>query len=507
VFRDAREIADGEVLETDVCIVGTGAAGVTCAVELLSSGLRVLVLEAGGLKHDPATEALGELECVGLPVSPTSRQRFFGGTTNSWWGKVALLDEADFVARDHVAGSGWPFGRAQLMPYYRRACEIMGMPDLTARPASNGGGAAEIRSETLDVKAFYWPRTPLNFGDLYRRRLRGSRNIATILRANVARVVPGPNGRIDEVEVATANGRRFSVRGRCTILACGGIENARLLLNSGVGNDLDQAGRYYMDHPRGHCGSIEASREVSALSPAYWSGKRFGALRVRLGISLSPEAQSRSGSLNSYVNLTPAYEGAGVKAIRELYRRRLGALRDGSTARQLVTGIPDIVRYLRFKRSGRGWVRSVSVDNYLEQEPRAANRITLSDRKDSFGQPLARVDWSLSDQDRHTMRTLHAALGDELKRRGIGVLRSPLLAGGEDDFPTLNDAAHHLGGTRMGDDPRTSVVDGDGRVHGSAGLYIAGSSVFPTGGSANPTLTIVALAARLAEHVRSTLRN
>lgn len=510
VYRDAREISDGAVLETDVCIVGTGAAGVTCAVELLGSGLRVLVLEAGGLKPDPATEALGDLDSVALPVSPTSRQRFFGGTTNSWWGKVALLDETDFVAREHVGGSGWPFARADLLPYYRRACRLMDIPDLTKSGPSieNGPREAHILSESLGVKAFFWTRRPLHFGDLFRRRVRGAANVSTMLHANVIGIDVGPGGRAERLTVATVNGKRFSVEPRIAILACGGIENARLLLGSGSTLDpYDQAGRYYMDHPRGHCGSIEASRAVAVLSPAYWSGKRFGSLRFRLGVALSPEVQANTGSLNSYVNLTPEYQGVGVKAIRKLYRRGLAAFKDGSTTRQLLTGVPDIVRYLRFKRYGRGWVRSISVDNYMEQEPRASNRITLSDRKDPLGQPLARVDWSLSDQDRHTLRVLHAALDEELRRRNIGLLRSPILTEGHGEFPVVSEAAHHLGGTRMGVSPRTSVVDADGRVHGSANLYVAGSSVFPTGGSANPTLTIVALAARLADHVRSTLEN
>lgn len=505
MFRDARAIEDGSILDADVCIVGTGAAGASIAVGLAGSGLRVVVLEAGGERAEADVEALGALETPGLPIASSSRQRFFGGTTNTWWGKVALLDESDFAPREHVVGSGWPFGLDELLPYYQRACVLMGIPDLTRPTPSASHAGSTLGSGGLAVKAFYWPRKAPNFGDLYRRAVRSAANVSTILHANVTEIDFDEHGRADRLVVTSSSSRSFSVRPRVAILACGGIENARILLNSGLSAVNDTIGRYYMDHPRGHGGVIETTRSIAGLSAAYWSGKRAGSVRVRLGVGLTPEAQASEGVLNSYVNLTPDYEGGGVKAIRNLYRRGPGALKDGATARGLVTGLPAIARYLRFKRFGRGWVRTISVDNYMEQEPRAANRVTLSDRRDALGRPLARVEWSLSEQDRRSMRTLHATLAEELARRGMGLLRSPIL---EDDesFTAVNDAAHHLGGTRMGTSPRMSVVDGDSRVHGSSNLYIAGSSVFPTGGSANPTLTIVALAARLADTARESLQ-
>jgi choline dehydrogenase-like flavoprotein len=158
-----------------------------------------------------------------------------------------------------------------------------------------------------------------------------------------------------------------------------------------------------------------------------------------------------------------------------------------------------------FKRYGRGRVRALTVENYMEQEPRAASRVSLSDRRDPLGYRLARLSWSLSDRDRASVRTLHATLARELRARGIGTLRSPLLDGSAGEWPVTGDAAHHMGATRMGSDPKTSVVDRDCRVHGVDNLYIAGSSVFPTAGAANPTLTIVALAAKLGRHVRARL--
>ncbi len=514
MFRDARTISEDEILDCDLCIVGTGAAGVTCAIELRDAGLRVIVLESGGLKPDAATDSLSEIESTELRVPASSRRRFFGGTTNSWWGKVALLDPGDFARRDWVEASGWPIERAELDPFYRLGCEIIGLPDLTGfSPApATVNPAALLDGGALEAKSFFW-KDPVNFGEMYRRQVAAAPNVTTLLNANATELLLDESGRLDRIAVATLNRRRFHVRARAAIVACGGIENARLLLNStadrpaGVGNAFDQVGRYYMDHPRGPSGIVEASEVIGGLLPAYWSGRRHRSVRYRIGVSLSRQAQAETASLNSYLNLSPVYGGlgGGVGAIRDLYRKGPAALRNRATRRAMLTGVPDIVRYVRFKRYGRGRVGSLTVENYMEQEPRASNRVTRSDRRDALGYPLARVSWSLSELDRHTVRTLHAALDAELRARGMGRVTGPIISGDGEDWPVVNDAAHHMGTTRMGDDPRTSVVDPACRVHGVDNLYIAGSSVFPTGGAANPTLTIVALAARLARHVRSAM--
>jgi choline dehydrogenase-like flavoprotein len=502
MIRDASTVEDGAVLDCDVCIIGTGAAGVTAALGLAGGGRRLVVLEAGGTAEVSASELA--LETTDLPVSPSSRQTMLGGTTNSWWGKVALLDGHDFEARDWVAASGWPIGRDDLVEHYRAACALLGVPDLTSFtiPEPSGGKGALLRSDVLEPKPFFWTRRPLNFGTVHRRRLGDAPGVTTLLNATVTMLHLGAGRRVAELEVAGPAGRTFRVRPSTTILAAGGIENARLLLESGIGNDQDQVGRYYMDHPRGPFGAVELTAAASRLSPAYWSGKRWGRSRFRLGVSLSPEAQAELRVMNSYVNLSPVYPGEGVRAVRALYRHGPKALADGKTRRALASGVPDVARYLLFKRYGRGRIAALTIDNYTEQEPRAENRITLSDRRDASGRRIPVVAYSLSDLDRHTVRTLHDRLDAELRSRGMGRLTSALPADDE-PWPIRNDAAHHMGGTRMGTDPRTSVVDADAKVHGAEGLYVAGSSVFPTGGAANPTLTIVALAARLAGHIRS----
>jgi choline dehydrogenase-like flavoprotein len=167
----------------------------------------------------------------------------------------------------------------------------------------------------------------------------------------------------------------------------------------------------------------------------------------------------------------------------------------------LVTGFPEIAALGLFKGFNVGRIRAVEIHSFLEQAPRRENRVTLSDRTDVFGDPLARLEWTVGEHDRRTIRTLHAALDEDLRRRGFGRVESPLLSEEEGPWPISRDASHHMGTTRMGDDPSTSVVDRECRLHGVENLYLAGSSVFPTSGYANPTLTIVALALRLGDHL------
>jgi choline dehydrogenase-like flavoprotein len=234
--------------------------------------------------------------------------------------------------------------------------------------------------------------------------------------------------------------------------------------------------------------------------PGYWDGRPG---RYRLGVRLSSELQQREGLLDAYLRFHPilASEGRGPDALRELRRHPSTAIRSRKVMGDLVHGLPDLARFARFKITNRGRVQSAEIHNFLEQVPRPDNRVTLSDRTDRFGTPLPRLAWSIGDLERETIRRLHALLDEDLRRRGFGAVDSPLLGGETEPWGITDDASHHMGTTRMGDDPSTSVVDRDCRVHGVENLYVAGSSVFPTAGYANPTLTILALALRLADHL------
>jgi choline dehydrogenase-like flavoprotein len=503
-------------IDTDLCVVGTGAAGITIARELSGSSIKVLLVEAGGRAPTPEAEDQCRVEATGLPIGADSRQRLLGGTTNTWWGKLATLDPIDLQLRAWVPRSGWPFDRATLEPYYRRAARVLDLPALAGR---DGDDLAPLRGPALDGDEvrpthFAWQRPPLNFADVHRRDVGPAANVTTLLEAQVTAVELDADGEaVETLTVRRPDGDHLSVRPRSVVLACGGIENARLLLASrarrpaGVGNEHDQVGRNFMDHPKGQCGEVIITSEArELLDRSYWRSQRTHGLRVQRGVGLTEAAQERLGALNSYLLLEPVYEAkdrSGVVALRRLYRHRGRGLR-WADVRAVAGDVPALAGAAGFRLLNRGRLRRLRIHNFLEQAPDPANRVTLSEQRDSLGLPRARLAWTVTDLDRHSARALHGALDREVHRRAIGYVDSPLLAGGE-EWTITQDASHHVGTTRMGDDPRSSVVDANARVHSVANLYVAGSSVFPTSGYANPTFTIVALSLRLADHLRTVL--
>jgi choline dehydrogenase-like flavoprotein len=467
----------------------------------------VLLVESGGVSPEATTSSLLDIETTDLPLGREARERALGGTTRVWWGGSALLAETDLAPRPWLGTSGWPITRSELMPYYSQGCRILGIPDLTAvsidRFVSRRGFL--IRTLDLDTVSLFWPRRPRRFRDLLQPAVQKDPGLEAYLYANVTRIVAEPSGRkVERVEIRTSSGRQHSVRPNTVVLACGGIENARLLLASGgpagLGNDRDLVGRFYMDHPKGVAGVVKVNSSPAFPHPGYWDDRPG---RFRLGVRLSNECQRREGLLNGYLRFHPTLEsrGRGVDALRDLRRRGPSALRDLRVVRDLAAGFPSLAAFARFKIMNRGRVEQAEIHNFIEQTPSPQNRVRLSDRLDPFGNPLPRVEWTIGESERRTMRRLHALVDEEVQRRGFGRVDSPLLADADDPWPISRDASHHMGTTRMGNDPSTSIVDRDCRIHGIANLYVAGSSVFPTSGSANPTLTIVALSLRLANHL------
>lgn len=495
MFIDAREIDDGTELDCDICIVGAGAAGITLARELDGGSLDVCVLESGGLQFDDETQDLADGESVGgrykvSGVGPDevvafSRLRYFGGTTNHWEGWSRPLDEVDFEERPGVPGSGWPIDRADLAPYYERAQEIcqLGPPDYAAGTWAERARVPALPGTDEVGTEVYQLSPPTRFGTAYRRALRSSRNVRVVLHANaVGLAASGRGTRVERVRVATLTGRRFEVRARRFVLAAGGIENARLLLVSndarrrGLGNDKDLVGRYFADHPHGYIALVAIGRD---LDLRLYRLRRVAGTRIRAALETTERFAEAHGLLRFSVTFERPFPLRRPpelsEGILELLRP---ALRDDEPTL-------DTALYMR-----------------TEMAPNRDSRVTLGVDQDALGLPRVRVDWRLGELDRRSVDKSLEAVARALGQHGIGRVLS---------VPALNPAIwdrveggnHHIGTTRMHDSPRSGVVDADCRVHGVSNLFVAGSSVFTTSGVANPTLTIVALALRLARSLRT----
>jgi len=513
MFVDALTVPDGSQIEADVCIVGAGAAGITIARELRAAGqLRTVLLESGRFTADPATQSLYAGKIEGRQYFPldSARTRQFGGTTNEWAGECRPLDALDFEQRDWLPESGWPFGLATLLPFYERAqsiCQLGPFAYTVADWDRQGVRPIAVHGERIRTYAFHYS-PPTRFGELYRNDLGQATNIVAYLGANAVDLdAAAPPHQIRAVLVACLSGSRFRVKARVFILAAGGIENARLLLlansveHAGLGNSRDQVGRYFMEHLYFDRAATILAQEGN-ISDFYTSGHWYEGRRVRGILGLNPELQRREG-LTNYCAVLDEHRPRWAGRWRSLW----SAFRRGPV-RAWAPGHLRVLRKVAARIDIAGLVPSVRhylVKNVMEQAPNAESRIVLGSDRDQLGCQRVVLRWRLSAIDKRTAHRAHQILGEDLQRAGVGRLRSAL--GKESDpWPSpLRGARHHIGTTRMHTDPHRGVVDVDCRVHGIANLYIAGSSVFPTSGSANPTLTIVALALRLAEHVRRRL--
>ena len=486
-FLDARAVADGATLDADLCIVGAGAAGITIARELAGRSLRVLVVESGGLKYDPRTQDLarGEVAAHAYPPLESARLRMFGGSTNHWSGWCRPLDAVDFEERVDVPGSGWPITRAELDRWYPKAhtlCQL-GPFDYGAQYWSEASGSPLLALGAGPFEtSIYQFSPPTHFGVAYRGDLARASNVRVLLHANVTRIETPEGGRaVRRLDVATLSGTRFAVQARRFVLACGGIDNARLLLASGLGERLPAIGRYFAEHPHAPVALAVLPTETSVL----YAGTQAEETRVRGALATTESLARTQGVLRCAVTLD-TYE-------TDPYVDRKSAKE--SAAAELGFDVASVVGAL--EGSPR---RVFALYMRTEQAPNPSSRVTLAEERDPLGVPRARLEWRLGGLEQESFRRAVALLGGALGRAGTGrVFSRPdadlqFLAGVGGGF-------HHMGTTRMGTDPRRSVVDRDSRVHGVANLYAAGSSVFATSGYANPTLTIVALALRLADHL------
>jgi choline dehydrogenase-like flavoprotein len=515
VIADAREVPAGTRLETDVCIVGAGAAGITLARELGRAPVRVVVLESGGLAPDRRTQSLLRGERAGVPYFPLDwiRTAALGGTTDQWGGQCRPLDEIDFEARPGIPGSGWPFDRAHLAPHYERAQAVcqLGPPvweaaawqDPATRPALPLAGDRVLT-------AIFQLSPPTRFGREYREDLARAARVTVYLHASATELdVTDEGDAVREVRAACLRGPRFRVSARVVVLAAGGIETPRLLLLSnhahpaGLGNAHDLVGRYFMEHLHRDCGHLELGDP--AFSPALYGPHVVGSTCIKGALALTPETLRREGLLG-YSALLDSRLPTPIQRLRTVVRRVL-----------LPEGLAWRIRTARARRRrnprrgpGALWASvrrpaRLVVHTRMEQAPNPESRVTLGTGVDALGRRRVRLDWRLSPLDKRSMRRALAILGEEVAAARLG----RWAAGLDDDDTTWRvppfGGHHHMGTTRMHRDPRQGVVDEHGRVHGTTNLYVAGPSVFPTVGYANPMLTIVALALRLADHLRARL--
>lgn len=551
MIEDANAIPAGTELECDVVIVGSGAAGATLACELIGSGLNVLVLEGGGEKFDTRAQELykGEVDDKGRHGELTRyRRRMFGGTTTVWGGRCAPFDPIDFEARPWVPHSGWPVTRAEMDPYYARAHTYAHAGNYTYESASLPDGTKPLvpgLDSTVVLQDRMWRFSlPTDFGKTNRARLQQAANVKLLLHANVLQLKSNAAGsHVERLRVATLEGKEFSVRARFVALAAGGIEVTRLLMLSddanpaGLGNEYDLVGRFYGSHVSGDLGEVALAPRAAGTIWTYEQGR--DGVYCKRHLRISEETQRRLGLLNYRCTLThppfgdPSHRSAVLSAaylVKRFLTHQIPpefskdmASREYHHVRQhirnVILGSPALIGF------GLHWFfkRTIATRKYpsvslcskanrytihfdAEQTPNRESRIILGNEKDRFGLRRVRVLWKTSELDSHSVGECHRILAEEFARTGAGKVELPHTEAARIIRDESGVGSHHIGSTRMSDDPKQGVVDRNARVHSVANLFIAAPSIFCTASFANPVLTTAAFAVRLGDHLKSICR-
>lgn len=544
MIADANSIQNGACLQTDVCVVGAGPAGIALTLALSARGISVLLLESGQWGEDTKTQSLydGEVADERLHSPPDKyRQRRMGGSSVIWGGRCMPFDPIDFETRSQVPHSGWPLSYDDLLPYYPQANALAEAGRFSydaeealgpqARPMILGFDSPRVSTDGLERFS-----CPTDFAKRYAKRLQLAPGVQVLLRANCTALRLQPDGQaVRTLEVATLAGARFSVMPRAVVLAVGGLETARLLLASrdvapaGVGNHHDVVGRYYMCHIAGNVGTLTVHGPTGNVRHGYEVAPEGIYCRRRLSVTAAE--QRRLGLANAVARLhfpritDPVHRNgvlSGLFLARKLisyeYGKRLNdghVISPGIYARHLYNVAADPLDTTAFlahwltRRSLaerkfpsvilRNRTNRFSLEVHGEQIPQASSRVTLTDKVDVLGMPQLKVDWRYCQADIDSVRGTLDLLAQEFEQTGVGHFKYNQDTLEEDLMRFGAYGGHHIGTARMGHDVRTSVVNADCQVHSVRNLFVAGSAVFPTSSQANPTLTLVALSLRLGD--------
>lgn len=525
MFVDSRTLEQESTITSDICIIGAGAAGITIAREFLGGTATVSVIAGGGMTPDGATQALSDGESVDGRYFPpiAAAVRSVGGNTTHWGSWSRRFEPIDFRQRDWVPLSGWPIDLETLEPFYKRAHAVLklGSETFDPRAAANEAGDPSFSVITtpiseVETKIWRFHKPPVCFGRDHQEELAPSSNIKIYLDSHAVDIALNEDGTaVREIAASTLEGLRFTFKAKTFILAAGGLQNPRLLLASngvqkaGAGNQNDSVGRYFMDHPHLHHNGLIVLSDIKKYPYLYDTNSQYDKFIVG-GLCPSEEYQTSAKILNCAVNFKPSHRSASAAGVGEGWSDSIAAMWDD------VLSFPGKA-YRRARKTFGLKNTSVPERQFLdvitrcEQTPNPLSRVLLHTDKDPLGMPKIKIDWRVTGLERRTMLEMHKKLAAAFGSISLGRFKVELLERELKDNEPWNTAGeegrfeggwHHMGTTRMSDDPKLGVVDRDCKVHGIHNLYVAGSSVFPTSSAFNPTMTLVALAYRLADHLK-----
>ena len=532
MILDLNALSESPEFSCDVCIVGSGAAGLALASEFRNTRLKIIIAESGGLEPEPSTQALYDVENSGLPHpgSTEGRFRICGGSTTQWGGQALPLMPHDFERRDWVPHSGWPISYDEVAAYYPRALQFLRVNEMNVDgmnlDAMNfdtdlfqhlGARPPDFDAQRVWYHFSKWSPKP-NLREHYLRELGESERCSLLLHANVTEIVFNQERtRAESLTVRSLQGNLAKIQARDFVLCTGGIETARLLLTNrkqhpeGIGNEHDLVGRFFQDHPSAMVGWLKTPHPARAQKLLNVFHKR--GLKYSVRCTATAKLQRERQMLNISMGTTFVEDNNSLQDVKDVYSGLRQRRFDGVMARKLLRAarnpgksVSPVWHYLAHGRSFAPGAR-MRIGFTSEQEPNPESRVLLSEKTDALGIPRSNVRWQLSEQTFRTMREYAQVLHEEFVRAGIGEIELEEWMRQEEPQWTrhVTDQFHHIGTARMSSSPHTGVVDEQCRIHGVENLSIGSSAVFPTSGHSNPTLTIIALCLRMADRLKSAL--
>jgi len=539
--------------KVDICVVGAGVAGISFAREFIGTSYNVLVLESGGSEPEDKTQELNSGKSIGHSYFDLrdTMARAVGGTSHFWCvspegleGEEGLrlrsLDPIDFERREAIPYSGWPFGKSVLDSYYDRASRMFGggtdAHNLQTRASISETAQPQFSDQGVENTFLWWSPKRL-FQEKYPRELEASSNIQVLKRSHVLEIVTNEaGGLVEGLLVASTDDPEMirTVQARQYVLAAGGLHTPRLLLLStgqnesvGIGNQHDLVGRFFMEHPHLHSGWFipKDPRAFDGFTFYRWHAMRD--LPFEGYATLTDDIIRRERLPNYCTTIIPEEKywrrhfSTGIPALNRIRAAISSGQIPDQFGQELYTAIADLPNIIhcgvdKIKRDLLGvsthkvsgfdglGMRNYRLNQMSEQVPNPESRVYLSREHDRFGQAKLELNWQLTRQDINGIFRAQEVLDRAFRKDHIGFV---LQEEREDTIPRyLQGGYHHMGTTRMHDNPKRGVVDANCKVHGVSNLHVAGSSVFPTSGCYNPTLTIGALALRLSDHIQYILK-
>jgi hypothetical protein len=468
----------------DVCIFGSGPAGITLALQLAEKGIKVGLFEAGSKNFTTESNNIYQTISVGLQGwFDLMRQRFFGGTSNHWLGRCRPFEASDFVRPPLTDLPGWPITIDEIAPYQDKAMDILNLDKEIGFRAFHEGTKDELFAP--DVGLFSDPIT--RFSEKYGNQIKESKNIELYLNANLCDLTLNETlSAIASAKLQGYDGKTSLVQANRFVMAMGGIENARILLNcdsqvaNGIGNQSGLLGRCFMEHPNIIIGQYVLN-EGTAVKDERTNFEFYSADKL-----VSEQRLTKGNFTFQTVAETVSY--GRTAEIKNFFKNLSCSL-----------GVEEKVQFIsNFDCPGSGIIWTE-----FEQLPSKNSRVYLSDEKDTLGLRKAIVDWNMTEIDTDSYRRSAIQLAKSFSDSGLGKIRLKSYILDKDADLPINQHAHHMGTTRMAANESEGVVDANCKVFGVDNLYVAGSSVFSTGGCGNPTLPIVKFALRLADHLAS----